>query len=578
LFCRSMEVHLVASKEEEQLRFQAKLLDAVGQSVIATDLEGKVLYWNRGAQELYGWSPGEALERNLRVLTVPEELLDQAEAIRSELWAGRTWSGEMLLRRKDGSHVSVLGTATPFFDDRGNLAGMIGVSTDISERKALEAELERRASHDPLTGLPNRHTLVDRLGQALLRTKRGKEGRKVGVLFMDLDGFKTINDSLGHEAGDRLLVTVAERLRKRLRPEDVLARFGGDEFAVLLEEVADASETIRVAQRIAESLREPFTVNDHQVNLSTSVGIALGSAHTKDDPEGMLRNADAAMYKAKEQGLGCYAVFDPAMQTRAQERLELEAELRRALEQGEFVLYYQPEVSLYNGSMVGLEALLRWQHPERGLLKPSAFVPLAEETDVIAPIGRWVLEEACRQAKRWEEEHPLASPMTMEVNLSSKQLRRRELARTVEEALTRAGVEAHTLALDITETVLIGASEHNAQALEALKKMGIRLSLDDFGTGYSSLSYLKRLPVDRVKVDRSFVKGLGGNATDTAVVRMIIELCHTLGVEVLAEGVETSEQAALLKDMGCDVGQGYYFARPLRSEELAEQLPEALLP
>jgi len=473
--------------------------------------------------------------------------------------------------------VSVLGTATPFFDDRGNLAGMIGVSTDISERKALEEELERRASHDPLTGLPNRHTFVDRLGMALLRTKRGKEGRKVGVLFMDLDGFKNVNDSLGHEAGDRLLVTVAERLKKRLRPEDVLARFGGDEFAVLLEEVEDASETIRVAQRIAEALREPFTVNDHQVNLSTSVGIALGSAQAKDDPEGMLREADVAMYRAKEQGPGRFAVFDPDMQTRAQERVELEAELRRALEQGEFVLYYQPEVSLYNGSMVGLEALLRWQHPEKGLLKPSAFVPLAEETDVIAPIGRWVLEEACRQAKRWEEEHPLASPMTMEVNLSSKQLRRRELARTVEEALTRAGVEAHTLALDITESVLIGASEHNAQALEALKKMGIRLSLDDFGTGYSSLSYLKRLPVDRVKVDRTFVKGLGENATDTAVVRMIIDLCHILGVEVLAEGVETSEQAVLLKDMGCDLGQGYYFARPLRSEELAEQLPEAFL-
>jgi diguanylate cyclase (GGDEF)-like protein/PAS domain S-box-containing protein len=572
-----MEVHLVASKGEEQLRFQAKLLDAVGQSVIATDLEGKVLYWNRAAQGLYGWSSEEALGHRLRDLMLSEELLDQAEVVASHLRAGRTWSGETLLRRKDGSHVSVLGTVTPFFDDRGNLAGMIGVCTDISERKALEAELERRASHDLLTGLPNRHTFVDRLGQALLRTKRGKEGRKVGVLFMDLDRFKTMNDSLGHEAGDRLLLTVAERLRNRLRNEDVLARFGGDEFAVLLEEVADASETIRVAQRIAESLREPFTVDDHQVNLSTSVGIALGSAHTNDDPEGMLRNADAAMYKAKEQGLGRYAVFDPAMQTRAQERLELEAELRRALEQGEFVLYYQPEVSLYNGSMVGFEALLRWQHPERGLLKPSAFVPLAEETDVIAPIGRWVLEEACRQAKRWEEEHPLASPMTMEVNLSSKQVRRRELARTVEEALTRAGVEAHTLALDITETVLIGASEHNAQALEALKKMGIRLSLDDFGTGYSSLSYLKRLPVDRVKVDRTFVKGLGGNATDTALVRMIIELCHTLGVEVLAEGVETSEQAALLKDMGCDLGQGYYFARPLRSEELAEQLPKAFL-
>jgi diguanylate cyclase (GGDEF)-like protein/PAS domain S-box-containing protein len=568
----------VAGQKDEQLRFQARLLDAVGQSVIATDLEGKVLYWNRAAEELYGWSSEEALGHRLRDLTLSEELLDQAEVVASHLRAGRTWSGETLLRRKDGSHVSVLGTATPFFDDRGNPAGMIGVSTDISERKALEAELERRASHDLLTALPNRHTFVDRLGQALLRTKRGKEGRKVGVLFMDLDRFKTINDSLGHEAGDRLLVTVAERLRNRLRNEDVLARFGGDEFAVLLEEVADASETIRVAQRIAESLREPFTVNDHQVNLSTSVGIALGSAHTNDDPEGMLRNADAAMYKAKEQGLGRYAVFDPAMQTRAQERLELEAELRRALEQGEFVLHYQPEVSLHDGSMVGFEALLRWQHPERGLLKPSAFVPLAEETDVIAPIGRWVLEEACQQAKRWEEEHPLASPMTMEVNLSARQLARRGLAQTVEEALTRAGVEAHTLALDITETVLIKASEDDAHALEALKKMGIRLSLDDFGTGYSSLSYLKRLPVDLVKVDRTFVKELGEKATDTAVVRMIIDLCHTLGIEVLAEGVETSEQAALLRDMGCDLGQGYYFAGPLRSEELAEQLPKAFPP
>jgi EAL domain-containing protein (putative c-di-GMP-specific phosphodiesterase class I) len=266
------------------------------------------------------------------------------------------------------------------------------------------------------------------------------------------------------------------------------------------------------------------------------------------------------------------------MQARAQERLKLETELRQALEQGEFVLHYQPEVSLHDGKMVGFEALLRWQHPERGLLKPSAFVPLAEDTDVIAPIGRWVLEEACQQAKRWEEEHPLASPMTMEVNLSSKQLRRQGLARTVEEALTRAGVEAHTLALDITETVLIKASEDDAHALEALKKMGIRLYLDDFGTGYSSLSYLKSLPVDLVKVDRSFVKGLGEKATDTTLVRMIIDVCHTLGVEVLAEGVETSEQAALLRDMGCDLGQGYYFAGPLPGEELAKQLPKAFLP
>ncbi|HSK82395.1 MAG TPA: EAL domain-containing protein [Rubrobacter sp.] len=566
----------MASKEEEQRRFQAKLLEAAGQSIIATDLEGKVLYWNRAAEELYGWSSEEALGRRLRDLTLSEELLDQAEVVASYLRAGRTWSGETLLRRKDGSYVSVLGTATPFFDDRGNLAGMIGVSTDISERKALQEELERQASHDPLTGLYNRRVFVDRLGQALLRTRR-KNSTKVGVLFMDMDRFKTINDSLGHEAGDRLLVTVVERFKQHLRTEDVLARFGGDEFAVLLETVENPSEVIRVAQRIAECLREPFTVDDHQVSASTSVGITLGTAHANDDPEGMLRKADVAMYRAKEQGPGSYAVFDPAMQTRAQERLKLEAELRRALEQGEFVLYYQPEVSLHNGSMVGFEALLRWQHPERGLLKPSAFVPFAEETDLITPIGRWVLEEACRQAKRWEEEHLPAPPATMQVNLSARQLARRGLPQTVEEALRRADLDAHALALDITETVLIGASEHNAQAIEALKKMGIRLYLDDFGTGYSSLSYLKLLPVDRVKVDRTFVKGLGGNATDTALVRMIIELCHTLGIEVLAEGVETSDQAALLRDMGCDLGQGYYFARPLRSEELAEQLPEAFL-
>jgi diguanylate cyclase (GGDEF)-like protein/PAS domain S-box-containing protein len=577
-FADLMEVHIVAKHEVEQLRFQASVLEAVGQPVIATDLEGKVLYWNRAAEETYGWSSGEALGRRSRDLTVPKESLEKAEEVVSELRAGRTWSGEVLLRRKDGSYVPVFVTATPLFDARGDLAGMIGVSSDISERKALEAELERRASHDTLTGLPNRPAFVDRLGQALRRTRPRQNSREVGVLFMDLDGFKTINDSLGHQAGDRLLVTVAERLRKRLRNEDVLARFGGDEFAVLLEDTAGTSEAIRVAQRIAEDLREPFTVDDFQVSVSTSIGITLGTAQANDDPERMLRDADVAMYRAKEQGPGRYAVFDPAMQARAQERLELEAELRRALEQGEFVLYYQPEVSLHDGKMVGFEALLRWQHPERGLLDPSAFVPIAEETDLIAPIGRWVLEEACQQAKRWEEERPLASPMTMEINLSSKQLRRQGLVRTVEEALARADLEAHTLALDMTETVLIRTSEDNTQALDALKEMGVRLGLDDFGTGYSSLSYLKRLPVDRVKVDKSFVKGLGENATDTALVRMIIDLCHTLGVEVLAEGIETSEQAVLLRDMECDLGQGYYFARPLRGEELVERLPKAFLP
>jgi diguanylate cyclase (GGDEF)-like protein/PAS domain S-box-containing protein len=559
-------------EQDRQLRFQARLLDAVGQSVIATDVEGKVIYWNRGAQELYGWSSEEALGRYLRVLTVPQELVDQVDGITSQLRAGRTWSGEMLLRRRDGSHVPILGNATPIFDDRGNLAGMIGVSTDISERKALEAELERRAFRDTLTGLPNRHAFVDRLGQVLLRTRRSKCTSKVGVLFMDLDGFKNVNDSLGHWAGDALLVAVAERLKNRLRPEDVLARFGGDEFAVLLESVEDPSDVIRVAQRISEALREPFSVSYYRVSVNTSIGIALGAAHT-NDPEGMLREADTAMYRAKEQGPGRYEVFDPAMQARAQERLELEAELRRAVEQEEFVLHYQPIVSLRDGSMVGFEALLRWQHPERGLLKPSAFMPLAEETDLIVPIDGWVLEEVCRQAKRCERDYPSASLTVMNVNVSPKQLKGSGLARTIEETLARVAPKVHTLALDITEGFLLKASEDEARTLDALKKMGIRLDLDDFGTGYSSLSYIKSFPVDGVKLDKSFVEGLGDDTMGKALVQKIIELCHTLGLEVVAEGIETPEQATLLKDMGCDLGQGYYFGRPLPSEEFEERLP-----
>jgi diguanylate cyclase (GGDEF)-like protein/PAS domain S-box-containing protein len=571
-----IEVHLVAGKEDEQLRFQARLLDAVGQSVIATDLEGKVIYWNRAAEALYGWSSEEALGLQLRDLTLAEDSLDRAEEVASELRAGRAWTGETLIRRKDGSHVPVLGTATPLFDDRGNLMGMIGVSTDISERKALEEELERRATHDPLTGLPNRHAFLDRLGRALRRTRRRKDSPDVGVLFMDLDRFKTINDSLGHAAGDRLLVAVARRINDQARSEDVLARFGGDEFAVLLENVEDPSEAIRVSQRIAEALREPFAVSDYRVSVSTSVGIALGSAHTAD-PERMLGDADIAMYRAKERGPGRYEVFVPAMQARAQERLKLEAELRRAVEQEEFVLHYQPMVSLRDGRLVGFEALLRWQHPKKGLQRPSSFLPLAEETDLVLPIDGWVLEEACRQAQLWEADYPSISLIAM-VNLSARQLKVGGLARPIEETLKRVAPKVHTLALDITEGVLINASEDNVRTLDALKSMGIRLELDDFGTGYSSLSYLKHFPLDGVKIDKSFVEGLGEDTTDKALVRAIIELCHTLGLEVLAEGIETAEQAALLRDMGCDLGQGYYFGRPLPSEEFAQRLPEGSLP
>jgi diguanylate cyclase (GGDEF)-like protein/PAS domain S-box-containing protein len=577
LFCSLMEVHLVAGKKDEQLHFlQSRLLDAVGQSVIATDLQGNIIYWNSASEEIYGWSKEEVMGRPIVEVTPAEEMLKHAEEIMSELRAGRSWSGEFVVQRRDGSTFPAMVTDTPVHDEQANLVGIIGVSADISERKALEAELERRAAHDLLTDLPNRHAFVERLGHALQRTGRKDERAGVGVLFMDLDGFKTVNDSLGHEAGDRLLVAVAGRIQNLLRYEDTLARFGGDEFAVLLERVEDPSEAIRVARRIVEGLREPFSVADYRVSVNTSIGIALGGADTAD-PEGMLREADTAMYRAKEQAPGRYEVFDPAMHARAQERLELEAELGRAVEQGEFVLHYQPIVSLRDGGMVGFEALLRWQHPEKGLQLPDAFLPLAEETDQIVPIDEWVLGEVCRQAKRWEGDHPSASFVRMNVNLSPRQLKFGGLARTIEKTLTRVAPEVHTLALDITEGFLLRTSGDEARTLDDLKKLGIRLELDDFGTGYSSLSYLKDFPVDSVKLDKTFVEGLGGNATGTALVRKIIEMCHTLGLEVLAEGIETPEQAALLKEMGCDLGQGYYFGRPLPSEEFAELLPNTSL-
>jgi EAL domain-containing protein (putative c-di-GMP-specific phosphodiesterase class I) len=341
--------------------------------------------------------------------------------------------------------------------------------------------------------------------------------------------------------------------------------------------VENPSEAIRVAHRIVEGLRELFSVSDYRVGVNTSIGITLSDANT-DDPEAMLREADTAMYRAKEQGPGRYEVFDPAMQARAQYHLEMEAELGRAVERGEFVLYYQPMVYLRDGSLVGFEALLRWQHPKKGLLLPSAFLPLAEETDQIVPIDGWVLQEVCRQAKQWEGDHPSDSPTRMNVNLSARQLKGGGLAPTIERTLTRVTLEVHALGLDITEGFLLEASVDNARTLDDLQKMGIRLDLDDFGTGYSSLSYLKDFPVDGVKLDKSFVEGLGEDATGTALVRKIIDLCHTLGLEVLAEGIETPEQAAMLKDMGCDLGQGYYFAHPLPSEEFTELPPQALLP
>jgi diguanylate cyclase (GGDEF)-like protein/PAS domain S-box-containing protein len=454
-------------------------------------------------------------------------------------------------------------TDRAIFDAEGRPVEYQSVGRDVTERRNAEQRLEHQALYDSLTDLPNRRLFTDRLGHALERTRR-RGG--VAVLFMDLNGFKVVNDSLGHEMGDTLLVEVAERIRGCLRPEDTLARFGGDEFTVLIEGVEEPDEAVRVAERIVEELRAPFTLEGRELYVAASIGVALGTDGTKNAEE-LLREADTAMYRAKDEGPG-YKVFDPAMHERAVDRLELENDLRRAIEREEFVVYYQPIVNLQTGGLWGLEALVRWDHPERGLLDPDEFVPAAEESGLVVPMGELVLEEACRRAVEWQREVPRTPPLAMSVNLSGRQLRRPNLHKIIGQALEGSGLPAPSLGLDITETVYISALDANTAALDKLRALGIRVSLDDFGSGYSSLSYLKRLPADILKIDKLFTKGLGVEAEDTAIVQTVVDLAHILGMEVVAEGVEIEAQETLLREMSCDFAQGFYFSKPLPPKDV----------
>ena len=429
-----------------------------------------------------------------------------------------------------------------------------------SREEALErseARFRHQALHDPLTGLPNRNLFSDRVRHALGRA--GRSGKAVAVLFLDLDNFKYVNDSLGHETGDELLVEAAQRIVRSLRAGDTAARFGGDEFVVLLEDVAGAEDAVRSAERINEGLGEPFVLVGQEVSIGASIGIALSHPSDGVEPGALLRNADAAMYAAKQGGKAGHRVFEPSMNEESRVRLRLENDLRLALERGEFALHYQPKVSLTTGAIVGFEALLRWHHPARGLVRPRHFLPLAEETGLIDPIGRWVLGEACRQAKGWHEAHPDLAPLTVSVNLSPGQFRRPDLAQEVEEVLRETGLDPGTLELEITEGVAMEDGPSTVGALHKLKGLGVKLSIDDFGTGYSSLSYLKYFPVDHLKVDRSIVGGLDQDPRNNAVASAAIVLAHNLGQRVIAEGVETEEQLGRLGLLGCDVGQGNLF-------------------
>jgi diguanylate cyclase (GGDEF)-like protein/PAS domain S-box-containing protein len=457
----------------------------------------------------------------------------------------------------------------PVKDERESVHEVTLIIEDVTERKALEERLFYQAYHDELTGLPNRPLLLDRLDHALIRANR--RGGKVALLFTDLDNFKYVNDSLGHEAGDRLLVGVAERLRTCVRPEDTVARLGGDEFVLLIEETSGLEEATAIAGRVAWELRPPFELpGGHEVFVTTSTGVVLGGRGQAGggSAEELLRSADAAMYRGKEAGKDRYEVYEAGLRTRASERLKTEADLKRALERGELRVHYQPKVELRSGRIVGFEALVRWQRPGHGLVPPLEFVPLAEETGLIVPIGRWVMREACGRARALAKLSPGGRPLTMCVNLSARQFRHPMLVEEVAGIVEETGAEPGGLILEITESVVMGDAAA-AATMEALKALGIALAVDDFGTGFSSLSYLKRLPVDYLKIDRSFVAGICREADDEVIVSAMVELAHALNREAIAEGVENEAQLARLREMGCETAQGYHFSEPLAQEALA---------
>ncbi len=446
------------------------------------------------------------------------------------------------------------------------------VLADALERHSADEALRHRVLHDPLTGLPNRHSFVDSLHDALRRG--AASGSPVGILFLDLDHFKLINDSIGHHAGDELLREVAPRLRAHLRPGDIVARFGGDEFGILVDRLADEEEALAIAERVSRAFAEPYSMEGAEHFVSASIGIAVARPSGRDpvEPELLIRDADAAMYKAKERGRGRCELFDAAMRARAIGRLETERELRHALDRNELELHYQPVVALGSGEIVGLEALVRWNHPERGLLDPGAFVPIAEESGLIEPIGRWVQETACRQALGWHELRPDQRPLDVAVNLSARQVAHRDLADSVRQILARTGLDPVNLRLEVTESALVDEAAGATATLEALSELGVRLVLDDFGTGYSSLAYLNRFPFDALKIDRSFVDGLGLEQERTAIVEAVIGMARALSLDAIAEGVESEEQLSELRRLGCDFAQGHLFSRPLAPQRVTELL------
>jgi diguanylate cyclase (GGDEF)-like protein/PAS domain S-box-containing protein len=480
-----------------------------------------------------------------------------------------SFESEHRILHKDGGYRWVLNRGLAVRNEEGVATRIAGSQTDITQRKQAEERLMHDALHDELTGLPNRTMFMRRLNRVVKRA-RWDRGYVFAVLFLDLDRFKNINDSLGHTVGDAMLTEITRRLERCLRPGDMIARLGGDEFTILLDDINEVEDARMVAERIQEALKVPFSLNGYELFTTASIGIAINTGN--QSPENLLRDADTAMYRAKELGRARHEVFDPAMHSSAVALLQMETDLRRAIEREEFVVHYQPIVSLKTGRIAGLEALLRWEHPQKGLLTPEEFLSVAEETGLILPIGWFVLRRACEQMREWQR-HIMAYPLlAVDVNFSATQLAQPDFTRQLAHVLSESGLEPRRLRLEITESVIMQSPEAASEMLERLRELDVRVHIDDFGMGYSSLSMLHNFPIDSLKVDRSFVGRIGAEGEDLEIVQTIITLAHNLGMDVIAEGVETEDQLAHLRTLGCDYGQGYLFSRPVPAERMGEMI------
>jgi diguanylate cyclase (GGDEF)-like protein/PAS domain S-box-containing protein len=573
---KNMEEALFVEKERAQVT-----LNSIGDAVACTDISGNITYLNLVAEKMTGWSHEEAEGRPMAdVLEIldatsrkansnpPESAVDKNRTVHSP--------SNSILIRQDGLEIPIEDSVAPIHDRAGKATGSVIVFRDVSAARAMRLQLAHTAEHDVLTGLPNRALLNDRINQAIFLVSRHE--KKVAVLFLDLDGFKHINDSLGHLAGDKLLQSVTKRLCDCVRASDTVSRQGGDEFVVLLSEMERSEDAAVTARRLLQVVADAHTINQQDLHVTTSIGI---SVYPEDglDAETLVKNADTAMYQAKENGRQSYQFFKSSMNERAVERQSIEEGLRRALERNEFTLQYQPKVNLKTGEITGTEALLRWNRAGQGLVSPAKFIPVAEDCGLILPIGKWVLREACTQARAWLDAG--LPPVTVAVNISAMEFRHEHFLEGVFEILKETGLDPKFLELELTESVLMKRVEATGSILKTLREKGVRVAVDDFGTGYSSLSYLRKFPIDALKIDQSFVRQITTSPAETSIVTAIISMGRSLGLRVIAEGVETQEELAFLQAQQCEEAQGYYFARPLPPERFVKLLengvPEAIV-